>query len=176
MDHPIAQGFEVYGKFKAYLGVFMGIVICMIFSAIGYFIINRKATFANETSGDAKNVKCTSNVCETDVTVSLYGNTYTPHLMYGPGLVDGSKVKVYYTDDKPPRFDSKSDNIPKAVGYGMISSALCVCLVSIVVAVVVSQSKAAAQVYGGIEAIQNVSGFIPRGPAVAFPNFGLRIE
>lgn len=156
MDNPVGQGLEAYGKFRAYLGVLLALLICMSSAGAGYFVINRTPVYVNSTTGTAKNVKCSANVCETDVTLTISGNTYTPHLTYGPGIVENASVTVYYSNETPPRFSTSSDNVPKPIGYGLISCGLCICITAFMFAYLVSTSKVAAQVYGGVGAASNI--------------------
>jgi hypothetical protein len=156
MDNPVGQGLEAYGKFRAYLGVFFAILLCMSSAGSGYFVISRDPIYVNSTTGTAKNVKCSANVCETDVTLTVSGNTYTQRLTYGPGIVENASVTVYYSNETPPKFSASSDNIPKTVGYGLVSIGLCVFITALIVAYFVSTSKAVAQVYGGVGAASNL--------------------
>lgn len=148
---------ESYGKFRAYFGVAVALLICSSSSWSGYYAINYDPKFANSTTGTAKNVKCSSNVCEADVTVVISGNTYTPHLMFNSGLVENSNVTVYYSNDIPPQFNTNTDNLPKGIGYGLIGIGLCILVVAMVVAYFVSTSPTVAKVYGGVGAVSDIS-------------------
>ena len=160
MDNPLGQGLEVYGKFRAYLGVLIAVLVCSSLSGSGYMAINSKPIYVNSTTGTAKNVKCSSNICEAVVSVVVSGNTYTPTLLYSPGLTENANVQVYYSNDIPPKFSPTSDKIPQGLGYGLIACGLCIFVIAMIVAYFVSTSRTVAQVYGGVGAVSNFGALI----------------
>lgn len=146
---------KAYGQFRAYTGVIITAVIASSLISSGVLIIRSPSVYTNKTTGTANNVKCDPDKCTANVSVTVSGNTYTPWLTYNSQISEKSTVDVYYDNSTPPIFSSASDP-PKIIGYGFISLALCIFLIAVLFAVVVSKSNTAAKVYGGVTAISNV--------------------
>ena len=152
---------KFYGKFRAYSGVFIAFIFGLSLIVAGAWIIKNPSKYVNKTTGTATNVKCADKQCTANVSVTVKSNTYTPVLTYGQGVVEKSTVNVYYDNSIPPLFSGSGD-LPKFIGYGMISGALCCSVIAIIIAYVVSQSNTAAKVFGGVSAISNFSQLVSK--------------
>lgn len=157
MDNPIGKGLEFYGKFQVYTGLVFAILICISLTYSGSYVIRTKPKFIHSTLATATNVACTANTCSVVATISVNGNAYTSTLTYPAPVATGSQVKVYYTDDKPPQFSSVTDDVPKGMGYGLIACGVCIVIIAMIMAYLVSSSQTAAQVFGATGALSQFS-------------------
>lgn len=143
---------QTYGKFKAYLGVFVSVFIGICMTIFGVFILKNKPKYTNSAFVGASNVTCYSNTCNANVTLK----DTTQNLSFQRVIKENENVKVYYTNDTPPKLSSTTDDIPKVFGIGLILCACCIVLTSIIIATVISSSNKAATIYGGISAVSNM--------------------
>lgn len=148
---------KFYGQFRAYTGVIITSLIASSLISSGVLIIRSPSVYTNKTTGTANNVKCDPDKCTTNVSVTVSGNTYTPFLTFSEQITEKSTVDVYYDNSNPPNFSSTGATGNKdIIGYGFIGVALCILLIAVLFAVVVSKSNTAAKVYGGVTAISDV--------------------
>lgn len=143
-----------YGKFKAWLGVFVAFVIASSLFALGISILRTKDRFKNKTTARVTSVEQASGMVDVNVTVN--GVEYPFRYYSSPPPSVGSSVDIYYTNDNPPVF-SNADEPPKTMGAVLMSVGLSIVLFSLVIAYFVSQSKNVAKVYGGVQLFGNIT-------------------
>lgn len=137
----IGNALQVYGQFKAYLGVLLAFIIGPIIIFIATKMKDKKETTATiNQDGTAKMV--------------IDGKEYV-ETFYLPSTNTAKTVTVYYTDETPPKFTLEKPP-PGYVKYIMIGTAIFFMILSIVIAYYVTTSKQIGAVYGGVQAANNV--------------------
>lgn len=143
---------KTYGRFRAYTGVFISFIVGFCMILFGTYIIQNKPKFTKSQIVRASNVVCYSNTCT--------ANVMSQSVQFHKIIKENENVKVYYTNDTPPKVSSETDDIPKQYGVGLIICACCIFIISVVVAITVSKSNNAATIYGGVSAISNIKGIL----------------
>lgn len=143
---------NVYGKFSAFMSFLVALCACLISWSIGGTIL-MGPKYTNVTTGNVQSITCLSNTCSGSVLI----NGTTIQLQNIPlGTMVGQTIQVYYTNDTPPQY-SGAPNAPKALGISLMSVGLLILAVAVIVGIVVSKSRTASQVVGGVTLVDQIT-------------------
>lgn len=149
---------QTYGRLRSSVVLVFTACIAMCIASFGIYTMVHKPKFNKKTTGKAKDVSCTSNVCTANVTAEISGQSYTASGLKFPSppeTKNDSDVTVYY--DNKNNLSSTTDSFPKFLGPSLLSSAICMVCVSFIIYYAVSRSNTAATLYGGYGAIHNIA-------------------
>lgn len=148
----IGDGLDAYGKFSTYLGLGVAGSVCIVLTIIGLFILFNNN---NRTTGTIKSIgTCSSNLCSG--TVALTDGTLVTVTNLSQNQTVGATIDLSYTNDNPPVYSANTP--PKILGVGLISCGTLVCCIALLVTYLVSTSRTASQVVGGVTLVDQIAG------------------
>lgn len=163
----IADGAAVVGRWSAYSGAVVGVIIMIVLLIIGYTSLKDTHTASasmkitkvtgcdQQSTADGQGNVSVNYACTVSVQfTTAAGKSYTAHgiSVTSPSpLTTGSSITLRYNPSNP--VDIKQEASPKTVGWTMIGIGVGVGVLSVGWAVVVSKSKGAAEFGGAMTAV-----------------------
>jgi hypothetical protein len=133
VGEQVYSGMAEYGKIQAGISIVVTSVIAIIMLGIGIYLLRRKDTYTNQTTGKITKAACVTKSgnstrqfdCNLTVEIIVNSQTYTIDnltIISGTEYIPGKTITVYYNPENPN--EAALSKTSKWWGWGLIIVAL----------------------------------------------------